>query len=64
MKEFIEKYEKATEWMNNATTEEVEKHYDRYLEVIEEVRVAFDIHIKEELGYNPYKNYEDLLKED
>jgi hypothetical protein len=59
LKQAIEDYEKATEWVINNYPEDVEKHYDRYLKVIEKARIAMDEHVKT-LGYNPYKNYEEL----
>lgn len=63
LKQALERYERATTWMDAANAELIKEHYDNYLEVIEDVRVAFDDHIKNTLGYNPYTNYEDLLKE-
>jgi len=59
LKETVQKYEIATEWINqNEVTDEI---YNRYLSVIEKCRVVMNENIKS-LGYNPYKNYEDLLK--
>ena len=62
LKEAIERYEKATQWIDNATDADAVKHYDRYLEVIEAARQCMDLSIKE-LGYDPYENYEQLLNE-
>ena len=62
LKESLEKYEKASKWINEAPPDEVEKHYTRYLQLVETVRECFDEWIKE-LGYNPYENIEELMEE-
>jgi hypothetical protein len=59
LKEAKARYEKASDWIDNADPNEIDKYYDKYLEVIEACRNLMNEHIKE-LGYNPYKNYEDI----
>jgi len=61
LKEAVEKYEKATEWINKAKPEDIEKHYDRYLKVVEVARMVMDEYTKT-LGYDPFENYDELLK--
>jgi len=61
LKEAMQEYEKATKWIDNNQSKVTDEIYDRYLAVIEKCRVVMNENIKS-LGYNPYKNYEDLLK--
>ncbi len=61
LKEAVEKYEAATEWMANAKPEDIEKHYDRYLKVLEVARMVMNEYVKT-LGYDPFKNYGELIE--
>ena len=61
LKETIQEYEKATKWIDDNQDKVTDEIYDRYLTVIEKCRITMNESIKE-LGYNPYKNYEDLPK--
>ena len=63
LKEALERFEKATAYIDNANKDDQEKWEKEYIKAVEEVRQAFDDHIKKELGYNPYENYEQLVKE-
>ena len=61
LKAAIEKYEKATEWIDNANSIDADKHHARYLLVVAEARLVMDEYTKT-LGYDPFKNYDSLLK--
>ncbi|MDB4302112.1 hypothetical protein N9924_00955 [bacterium] len=59
LKAAIARYEKASDWIDNADPLDATKHYGNYLAVIEACRSVMNAYVKQ-LGYNPYKNYEDL----
>lgn len=61
LKAAIERYEKATEWIDNANEHDIEKHKQRYLLVVAEARLVMDEYTKT-LGYDPFENYDSLLK--
>ena len=61
LKEAIQEYEKATKWIDENQDKVTDEIYYRYLAVIEKCRIVMNESIKE-LGYNPYKNYDDLPK--
>ena len=63
IKKALERFEKASKFIDNASKHDQEKWKNEYIKAVDDIREAFDNHIKNELGYNPYENYEQLLKE-
>jgi len=61
LKAAIEKYEKATKWIDDANPNDIDKHHARYLLVAAEARLVMDEYTKT-LGYDPFENYNSLLK--
>ena len=61
LKDAIERYEKATKWIEEANPKDVKTHHARYLLVVAEARIVMDEYTKT-LGYDPFENYDKLLK--